>query len=115
MESVLLILVAVSLAAAVGFAAVAWRLLREDRRRSAARVAALSSALDGTQEPAEVPAVADRKAAYEELFFSEEADTTTGRAGAQLQAPGAGAGLSAPAKNYGGSAEATGEGGQAGP
>jgi hypothetical protein len=47
MEFLLLILVIVSLAAAAGFAFVAWRLQREDRQRSAARVAVLSSAIDG--------------------------------------------------------------------
>jgi hypothetical protein len=54
MEFVLLILIVFSLAAAAGFAAVAWRLQREDRRRSAARVAVLSAALDGHQARTDV-------------------------------------------------------------
>ena len=47
MNLVLTALTVVSLIAAVGFAVVAWRSLAEDRRRSAARVAALASAIDG--------------------------------------------------------------------
>jgi len=46
MDLLLLILTLVSLAAAAGLAVVATRLVREDRRRSAARVAALSGAID---------------------------------------------------------------------
>jgi len=51
MDLLLLLLTVVALAAAAGFAFVAWRLQREDRRRAAARVAALSSVLD-TPPPA---------------------------------------------------------------
>lgn len=47
MDWVLAALTVVSLAAATGFAAVTWRLLRDDCRRSQARVAALSAAIDG--------------------------------------------------------------------
>src|SRR5688572_33338165 len=47
MDSVLFVLTGVSAAAAALFAVIAWRLLREERRRSAARVASLSAALDG--------------------------------------------------------------------
>lgn len=47
MNVLLTTLTVVSLVAAVGFALVAWRSLAEDRRRSAARVAALASAIDG--------------------------------------------------------------------
>jgi hypothetical protein len=46
MDVLLLFLTMLALLAAGGFAFVAWRLYREDRRRSAARVAALSSVLD---------------------------------------------------------------------
>ena len=47
MNVVLTALTVVSLIAAAGFALVAWRTLADDRRRSAARVAALASAIDG--------------------------------------------------------------------
>lgn len=47
MNVVLTALTLVSLVAAAGFALVAWRTLADDRRRSAARVAALASAIDG--------------------------------------------------------------------
>ena len=47
MDGVPLALTLVSLAAAAGFGALSWRLLREEHRRSAARVAALASAIDG--------------------------------------------------------------------
>jgi hypothetical protein len=47
MDLVLFALTGVSAAAAALFAVVAWRLVREERRRSAARVASLSSAIDG--------------------------------------------------------------------
>jgi hypothetical protein len=46
MDFLLVVLTILSLAAAAGFAVVAWRLHSEERQRSAARVAALSSALD---------------------------------------------------------------------
>jgi len=46
MDLLLLTLTVVSLIAAVGFGAVAWRAADEQRRRSAARVAALATALD---------------------------------------------------------------------
>jgi hypothetical protein len=51
MDLLLLILTLVSFAAAAGFALVATRLVREDRRRSAARVAALSGAIDADTPP----------------------------------------------------------------
>ena len=47
MNVMLIALAVVSLVAAAGFALVAWRTLADDRRRSAARVAALASAIDG--------------------------------------------------------------------
>ena len=48
MNAVLLALTVVSLIAAAGFAVLTWRTRAEDRRRSAARVAALASAIDGS-------------------------------------------------------------------
>jgi hypothetical protein len=57
MDLFLLTLTVGSLIAAVGFGAVAWRSTDEQRRRSAARVAALATALDG-DEPASPVAVA---------------------------------------------------------
>ncbi len=53
MDVLLLVLTVIAFVAAAPFAAVAWRLVREDRRRSAARVAALGAAID-----AEVPSAA---------------------------------------------------------
>ena len=47
MNVVLTVLTVVSLIVAAGFAVVTWRTLADDRRRSAARVAALASAIDG--------------------------------------------------------------------
>src|SRR5690242_11510005 len=47
MNEVLTVLTVVSLIAAAGFGLVTWRTLADDRRRSAARVAALASAIDG--------------------------------------------------------------------
>jgi hypothetical protein len=55
MDWVLFALTTSSLAAAVGFGIVTWRLLREDRRRSRARVAALSDALDEATAGAGLP------------------------------------------------------------
>ena len=57
MDVVLIALTVVSLVAAAGFALVAWRTLAGDRRRSAARVAALASAIDGGA-PRSAPATA---------------------------------------------------------
>ena len=57
MDLLLLTLTVVSLIAAVAFGAVAWRSADEQRRRSAARVAALATALDDN-EPASPVAVA---------------------------------------------------------
>jgi hypothetical protein len=46
MNSVLIVLAVASFIAAAGFGWFAWRLLRDERQRSAARVAALSAAID---------------------------------------------------------------------
>jgi hypothetical protein len=55
MDVLLLVLTGIALAAAVGFAVVAWRLIREDRLRSTARVAALSAAIDADAAPDTAP------------------------------------------------------------
>ena len=64
MDLLLVVLTILSLAAAAGFAIVAWRLQREERQRSAARVAALSSALDAldTLDDFDTPIVEDERA-----------------------------------------------------
>lgn len=59
MDPVLLALVVVSLLSAAGFGGFAWHLLREERRRSAARVAALSSAIDATMPATPTVGVGD--------------------------------------------------------
>jgi hypothetical protein len=59
MDPVLIALLVVSLISAAGFGGFAWHLLREERERSAARVAALSSAIDGASPAAPTPAVAE--------------------------------------------------------
>jgi hypothetical protein len=57
MDLLLLVLTVVAFVAAGGFAIVAWRLVREDRQRSAARVAALGAAIDA-EVPPDAPPVA---------------------------------------------------------
>jgi hypothetical protein len=59
MDPVLLALVVVSLLSAAGFGGFAWHLLREERRRSAARVAALSSAVDATMPVTPTPGITE--------------------------------------------------------
>jgi hypothetical protein len=59
MDPLLIALLAVSLVSAAGFGGFAWHLLREERERSAARVAALSSAIDGASPAVPTPAVAE--------------------------------------------------------
>jgi hypothetical protein len=51
MDVLLLILMLASLAAAAAFAVIAWRVVREERARSAARIASLSDVLDGEGRP----------------------------------------------------------------
>jgi hypothetical protein len=65
MDFLLVVLTILSLAAAAGFAVVAWRLHREERQRSAARVAALSSALDAldTLDDFDAPIAQDERVA----------------------------------------------------
>jgi hypothetical protein len=48
MDPILIALAVVSLLSAIGFGGFAWHLLREERHRSAVRVAALSAAIDAT-------------------------------------------------------------------
>ena len=57
MDTVLIVLTCASVAAAASFGVSAWRSRAEEARRSAARVAALSAAIDGTDAaaPAAVP------------------------------------------------------------
>lgn len=59
MDPLLLALLVVSMASAVGFGGFAWHLLREERQRSAARVAALSSAIDAATPAAPTPGVSE--------------------------------------------------------
>ena len=70
MDSMLLLLTFVSLLAALAFGVVTWRLMADERRRSAARVAALAAAIDGTT--ADVP---DRAG----LFDSSQPSAVRGR------------------------------------
>ena len=56
MDAVLLIITLVSLLAALTMSVVTWQVVRDDRRRSAARVAEIASELGHTRRPAE-PAV----------------------------------------------------------
>jgi hypothetical protein len=63
MDPVLLALLVVSLVSAAGFGGFAWHLLREERRRSDARVAALAAAIDSTTPSAPTPGISDMFAA----------------------------------------------------
>jgi hypothetical protein len=58
MDSVLIVLTCASVAAAAVFGFSAWRSRTEEARRSAARVAALSAAIDGVDPPSPEPASA---------------------------------------------------------
>jgi hypothetical protein len=71
MDPVLLILAIVALIAAAGFGAFAWRLLRLERERSAARVAALAAAIDATTPAAPTAGIA-------ELFAPKRSDAAAG-------------------------------------
>jgi len=68
MDVVLIALTLVSLVAATGFGLATWRTLGEERRRSAARVAALASTLDGD---APQPAAAAQPVPVSALFTTE--------------------------------------------
>lgn len=65
MSVVLIVISVVSLAAAAGFGFVAWRGMAEERRRSAARIAALTAAIDGS---AARGAVASQPVAVASMF-----------------------------------------------
>jgi hypothetical protein len=71
MNLVLSVLTGIAVAAAVIFAAIAWRVLREEQRRSAARVAALGTALDAP------PAVSTELAAP--MFTAQSGASIKGR------------------------------------
>jgi hypothetical protein len=66
MDTLLIVVTALSLVLSVVFAAVAMRIARDDRRRSEARVAALAGAIEGT--PLTVAAPAGAVAASTPLF-----------------------------------------------
>jgi hypothetical protein len=68
----LVVITFAALAAAVGFAAIAWRALREERARSQARVAALAAAIDGA------PAGPGAVAGVQTLFDAEPRDRVRG-------------------------------------
>ena len=55
MDSVLIVLTCASVAAAAAFGISAWRSRADEARRSAARIAALSAAIDGSEPPAPAP------------------------------------------------------------
>jgi hypothetical protein len=71
MDPILLALAVVSLLSAAGFGGFAWHLLREERRRSAARIAALSAAIDTVTPAAATPGVRD-------LFTPKPSDAARG-------------------------------------
>jgi hypothetical protein len=75
-DSVLFALTIVSVVAAGACGAFAWRLLREDRRRSDARVAALSAAIDAG-EPYE-PHAAPAPVSVSELFNPQHSASARG-------------------------------------
>lgn len=76
MDLVLIALTVVSFVAAAGFALVAWRTLADDRRRSAARVAVLASAIDGG---APCPAPAAAPVAVASMFTTESGGSLKSR------------------------------------
>ena len=64
MDTVLIVLTVASVAAAAAFGISAWRARAEEARRSAARVAALSAAIDGTQPALPAPATYETPATF---------------------------------------------------
>jgi len=74
MDLLLITLTVISLAAALGFAVVTWRLFYEERRRSAARVAALSQAID-----AQTPGVPTPPVAVSSMFTTQSGASVAGR------------------------------------
>lgn len=79
MDFLLLTLAIISLAAAGGFGAFAWRISREQRRRSAARVAALASALDATPASAGRPVDRPAPVAVSSMFGTTPGGSVRGR------------------------------------
>lgn len=78
MDAVLITLTIFSLAAAAAFGALAWRTLGDERRRSAARVAALASAIQSVDVVA--PAGTDaRPVAMASMFETASGAASTGR------------------------------------
>ena len=69
MDSVMLVLTFVSLATAAGFGVVTFRVMREERQRSEARVAGLSDAIDaGTRSEVLGPRYAETAEAHATMF-----------------------------------------------
>lgn len=67
-----------SLLIAAGFAAVTWRVLREERRRADARVAALGAAIDLRSSPSSVDATRDGERSGARLFETERPSAVRG-------------------------------------
>ena len=79
MNAMLLALTAIALAAAAGFGWLAWHLRAEERRRSDARVAALTSAIDGVEAASRPGArAAHTPVAVNSLFASEHSAAARG-------------------------------------
>jgi hypothetical protein len=78
MDTTLIVLTFLSLAAAIVFATAAWRARTEDQRRSAARVAALAAAIDAV--PDDTPsAAAPRPVAVAAMFDTQPRPSVNGR------------------------------------
>lgn len=78
MDVVLSTLAILSIAAAAGFSVVAWRTLDEQRRRSAARVAGLASAIDAGHDGA-APAQRPTPVAVSSMFRTAPGASVSGR------------------------------------
>lgn len=83
MDTVLFVLTCSSIAAAAAFGISAWRSRAEEARRSAARVAALSAAIDGTEvsapaAPTVVAATAHRPVALTSMFATTSGASVRG-------------------------------------
>src|SRR5688500_5200792 len=83
MDTVLIVLTCASVAAAAAFGFSAWRSRADEARRSAARVAALSAAIDGTEPVADLPLVStappDRSVAVASMFTTTSGASVEGR------------------------------------
>ncbi len=78
MDAVLMTLSIISIVAAVGFGVVAWRTLDDQRRRSAARVAALATAINADHE-ASVPVQQAVPVAVSSMFRTAPGASLSGR------------------------------------